>query len=165
VLEEYLRHFVAPDQADWDGFLSLAEFSYNNSLHEAVGNTPFFLNYGRHPRLPSEFKPTDEVPAADAIASEIQTAVELAKQKIEQARQRARRIADPARRDKQFAAGDMVLLSSKNIALKTPGTNKLLPKFLGPFKVLNVLGPVTYRIELPSSMKCHNVFHVSQLLE
>jgi hypothetical protein len=139
VLGEYMRLFVGPDHADWDGFLSPAEFSYNNSLHEAVGNTPFFLNYGRHPRLPSVFEPAEEVPAADAFASQINTAVQLAKQKLEQARQHAKRIVDPARRDKQYAAGDMVLLSSKNITLKTPGSNKLLPNFLGPFKVLDVL--------------------------
>lgn len=165
VLEEYLRHFVNPGHNDWDGYLALAEFAYNNSMSEATGYTPFFLNYGRHPRLPSEFKPMEEMPAADEFAAKIAEAVQLAKDRMTQAQQRAKKLADPARREKQFAAGDMVLLSSKNIALKTPGSNKLLPKYIGPFKVLQALGPVTYRLELPSSMKCHNVFHVSQLLE
>lgn len=102
---------------------------------------------------------------ADEFASRIDEAVRTAQDKIEQARQRAKKHTDPARRDKQFAEGDLVLLSSKNVSMRTPGSHKLLPKYLGPFKILSVLSPVTYRLELPDSMKCHNVFHVSQLLE
>jgi len=74
-------------------------------------------------------------------------------------------VADPARRHAVFSVGDMVLLSSRNIAMKTPGSNKLLPKYVGPFKVTEVLSSVTYRLALPSSMKCHDVFHVNLLLE
>ena len=165
VLEEYLRHFVNPSHDDWDGLLPLAEFAYNNSLHEAVGQTPFYLNYGRHPRLPTDVQPTEKVPAADDFATAMADVIESAKAKLEKARQRAKKIADPARRERQFAAGDLVLLSSKNIALKTPGSNKLLPKFLGPLKITEALSPVTYRLQLPDSMRCHNVFHISQLME
>ena len=152
-------------QDGWDGLLPLAEFAYNNSLHEAVGQSPFYLNYGRHPRLPTHVQPTGKVPAADDFAAAMADAIESAEAKLEQARQRAKNIADPARRERQFAAGDLVLLSSKNIALKTPGSNKLLPKFLGPFKITEALSPVTYRLQLPDSMRCHNVFHISQLME
>jgi len=52
VLEEYLRHYVSPSHDNWDELLPLAEFAYNNSVHEAVRETPFFLNSGVHPRLP-----------------------------------------------------------------------------------------------------------------
>ena len=98
--------------------LPLAEFAYNNSLHEVVGQTPFYLNYGRHPRLPTDVQPTGQVPAADDSAAAMADAIESAEAKLEQARQRAKNIADPARRERQFAAGDLVLLSLKNIALK-----------------------------------------------
>jgi hypothetical protein len=56
-------------------------------------------------------------------------------------------------------------LSSKNIALKTPGVRKMLPEWLGPFEVKRVLSPVTYELDLPSSMHCHKVLHASYLLE
>jgi hypothetical protein len=81
----------------------------------------------------------------------------------EVARQRAKRYADPKRRDVLYAVGDQVLLSTKNIQLKTPGVNKLLPKYLGPFKVSAVISPTAYRLDLPDCMKCHNVFHASLL--
>lgn len=52
VLEEALRHYVAADQADWDKYLHFCEFAVNNAWNESTRSTPFYLNYGRHPRLP-----------------------------------------------------------------------------------------------------------------
>ena len=48
-LEQYLHIFIEFCQDDWKEWLSLAEFSYNNSKHAATQQTPFFLNYGQHP--------------------------------------------------------------------------------------------------------------------
>jgi hypothetical protein len=54
--ENYLRHFVAENQDDWDKLLLFAEFAYTTSLHESTGSTPFRLNYGFDPNLPSSFE-------------------------------------------------------------------------------------------------------------
>ena len=62
-----------------------------------------------------------------------------------------------------FSVGDEVLLSTKNISLKGLGVRKLLPKWVGPFKVSKQVGKVAYKLDLPSNMKIHPVFHVSLL--
>jgi transposase InsO family protein len=49
-MERYLRMFTNHQQDDWVDWLPLVEFAYNNAVHEATGQTPFFLNKGRHPR-------------------------------------------------------------------------------------------------------------------
>jgi hypothetical protein len=54
-------------------------------------------------------------------------------------------------------------LKTKNLKLKTYGARKLLPKWIGPFPVVKVVGNVAYKLELPQSMRCHPVFHVSNL--
>ena len=54
-LEEMLRAFVSPRCDDWDTFLPCCEFAMNNAWNESIRTTPFFLNYGRHPRSPSDF--------------------------------------------------------------------------------------------------------------
>lgn len=52
ILEDTLRHYVSPTQDDWDLYLSLVEFVYNNAWQESIQNTPFVLNHGQHPLTP-----------------------------------------------------------------------------------------------------------------
>ena len=42
---------------------------------------------------------------------------------------------------------------------------KLEPRYRGPFPILERIGPVAYRVQLPSSYSCHDVFHVSLLVK
>jgi hypothetical protein len=76
---------------------------------------------------------------------------------------RVKHYADTRRSDFKLKQGQEVLLSTKFLTLKIPGENKLLPKYVGPFKVLTVLSDVSYKLDLPDCMKCHPVFHVSLL--
>ena len=47
--------------------------------------------------------------------------------------------------------------------LKSPGARKLLPKWIGPYKVTRQVGKVNYKLDLPSNLRIHDVFHVSLL--
>ena len=51
ILEQYLRCMISYQQDDWIKFLPMAEFAYNNTLHTSTSVTPFFANYGFHPRF------------------------------------------------------------------------------------------------------------------
>ena len=59
-LEDMLRHWCSPDQDDWDKYLKLAEFACNNAYHTSVGETPFMLTFGQHPRTPASLFRQDE---------------------------------------------------------------------------------------------------------
>ena len=52
-LEDYLRAFTRDGQDRWDEMLTMAEFAMNNAVNLSTGETPFFLNYGRHPVTPN----------------------------------------------------------------------------------------------------------------
>lgn len=61
-----------------------------------------------------------------------------------------------------FQIGDLVFLDSKNISTRRP-SRKLEHKKLGPFKIIEKMSTHAYRLELPQTMACHDVFHVSRL--
>jgi hypothetical protein len=60
-----------------------------------------------------------------------------------------------------FKKGQMVWLDSRH--LKTNYHKKMAPKREGPFKIEEVLGPVTYQLKLPESWQIHKVFHATLL--
>eukprot|EP00878_Enallax_costatus_P031779 GHUV01034818.1.p1 GENE.GHUV01034818.1~~GHUV01034818.1.p1 ORF type:complete len:142 (+),score=8.35 GHUV01034818.1:33-428(+) len=66
--------------------------------------------------------------------------------------------------DPEFAVGQEILLNTKNIPLKHPGSRKLLPRWVGPFEVLKRVSAVAYKLQLPDTMsRIHPVFHTSLL--
>jgi hypothetical protein len=64
VLEQHLRAYVSYLQDDWVDWLPYAEFSANSMKSETTGLTPFFANYGYHPRLGVEPIEVPDTPAA-----------------------------------------------------------------------------------------------------
>ena len=72
-------------------------------------------------------------------------------------------MADTRRQDQEYAVGDMVLLSTANLALPRNLTRKLARLYGGPFEVKERVGQGAYRLILPDSVRLHPVFNVSQL--
>lgn len=164
ILEDMLRHYVTPTQDDWDMYLSLVEFAYNNAWQESIRTTPFMLNYGQHPLTPlNRGISRCHVPAAKDFAQSMSSILQEAKKHLLAAQNRQKSYADTKRRELSFDVGTQVLLSTSNIKLKISGANKLLPRWIGPFRIMKRVGNVAYKLELPETLKIHPVFHVSLL--
>lgn len=166
VLEEMLRHYVTSDHTDWDKHLWAAEFAVNNSWQETVRATPFFLNYGRHPRPPClmDMGGQAEAPKSYAAVQNMEQRVRDAKKFMAAAQARSKQRVDTTRRDVQYSVGDQVLLSTENMTGRSStgaGIRKLKPRFMGPFTVSELIGSVNVRLDLPKSWsRVHPVFHV-----
>ncbi|KAF9881405.1 hypothetical protein CkaCkLH20_01555 [Colletotrichum karsti] len=151
-LEQYLRLYVAYLQDDWADWLPLAEFAANDAVSETTGVTPFFANYGFHPRLGFEpVLPPDKPAACDA-----ENEMLVARTRYEEQANKTRR---PARR---YQVGQKVWLDARNIKTLRP-TRKLDWKNCGPFTIEKIINPWAYRLSLPESIRIHPVFHVSLL--
>jgi Chromo (CHRromatin Organisation MOdifier) domain len=164
VLEDMLRNYVDPRQDDWDMHLALAEFAVNNSVNQSTKSTPFYLNYGEHPRTPLDVQLRQETnPAAKSLCEQVQENIKVARQHLQAAQQRMSVNANRKRRDVSYQVGDEVMLNTKNIRIKAVGTPKLLPRWVGPFKVAAEISKVALKLDLPPQWKIHDTFHVSLL--
>jgi hypothetical protein len=73
-------------------------------------------------------------------------------------------LADKRRVDQDYKVGDKVLLSTKYLNLKhSESSRKLLPKWIGLFEVVHVVGPVAYKLKMNPGWRVLPVFHVSLL--
>lgn len=160
-LEDMLRHYVCADHTDWDRHLAAAEFAVNNAWHETIQNTPFFLNYGQHPLTPVTMQTDDKVPAARATAQQLAQYIQKARKCLQAAQERQKAYADQSRRHVEYKVGQEVLVSSKNFTFKADGSRKFMPKYIGPFPIQKLVGPVAVQLLLPSNLRLHPVFHVS----
>ena len=163
VLEDMLRHFVGPHQDDWDQLLPTVEFAINNSYHESTQDTPFRLVYGRDPSTPLSLSHPPKVQKAHEWADKVMDGLSQAKKALAAAQQRQKAYADTKRRPVTFQVGQEVLLNTANLTFKGPHSKKLMPRWIGPFMITRVVNPAAYELELPPTMRVHNVFHVSKL--
>jgi len=135
----------------------------NNAFSESIRRTPFYLNYGRHPKSPTDFAFKPSAGSSATFADDMQNALQRAQRCMRLAQERQSSYANKKRREVLYEVGDFVYLDSKNIKLSTEGARKLGHRFIGPYKILKRVGPVSYELQLTNDMKVHDVFHVSLL--
>ncbi|GJU88811.1 putative reverse transcriptase domain-containing protein [Tanacetum coccineum] len=166
-LEDMLRACVIDFGGNWDVHLLLAEFSYNNSYHSSIRCAPFEALYGRKCRSPVLWA---EIGESSLIGPELvqktTDKVVLIKEKLKAGRDRQKSYADNRRKLLEFKVGDHVLLkvSPWKGVIHFGKRGKLAPRYVGPFEILEMIGPVAYRLRLLEELSSvHDTFHVSNL--
>jgi hypothetical protein len=190
VIEDILRSLCAESPSTWSDMLPMVEFAINNAVHASTGFTPFYLNGLRHPALPlclmGDKQDSGEGGARQSFASQVQTidkrqirysvdqfvtqrmnVVTRVRDAMAEAQDLQKSNADRHGRGNEyvFKEGDFVLVSTKNMAdaaVSSLGSSKLLPRFIGPFKVLKRAGNA-YTVDLPSWIRIHPTFYVGLL--
>ena len=149
----------------WEILLPTVELVINSLPNVSTGFTPFYLNYGYEPVTPIQLLKGDEIANTESVAAftrRVASDWKLARENLERSVQLQAKYYDKRHRDVSYKAGDLVLLSTRNLKLKGVPA-KLQKRFVGPFQIIEVIGQQAYRLALPEDWKIHPVFHVSLL--
>lgn len=166
-VETYLRCMTSDKPHMWSKWLPLAEYWYNTNFHTATRITPYEAVYGQLPPVHLPYLPGEsKVQVVAKCLEDREKMILLLKFHLLRAQHRMKQEADKHRSERSFDIGDWVFVKLqpyRQQSVVVRSSQKLAPKFFGPYKVLDKIGSVAYKLELPSYSRIHPVFHVSQL--
>ena len=151
-------------------WLPLDEWWYNIPFHTASKMTPFMTLYGYHPpSITSYLGENSKVQVVEYHINHQQQVLQLLEDNLTLAQNRMKNQVDQHHSERSFDVDDWVFLRLqpyKQMSLKkAKKCNKLSPKYYGLYKVLQKIGTMAYKLELPAASQLHPVFHVSCLMK
>jgi len=165
-LEQYLRMFIDHRQEQWPEWLGTAEFAYNNKVHSSTRTLSFKANYGQNPRMEFEGWKKEKYTRAEKFVEKMKKIQEEVKAALRKAQEDMRKYADKKRSDAdEYKVGDLVMLSTKDLKYQMVGrrTEKLTERFVGPYRVKEIISSNAVKLELPNTVKIHPVVNISRV--
>ena len=159
-LEQYLRMFIDHRQEQWPEWLGIAEFIYNNKAHSSTQITPFKANYGQDPRIGFEGRKKGKYKGAEKFMVKIKEIQEEARAALGKAQEEIKKYANRKREEiNDYKVGDLVMLSTKDLKYQMVRrrTEKLMERFVGPYKIKKIVSTNVIELELPSTIRIHLV--------
>nr|GEX38808.1 hypothetical protein [Tanacetum cinerariifolium] len=154
-------------EGSWDVHLPLVGFSYNNSYHSRVRCASFEALYGKKCHSLILWAEVGECQLiGPEFVQETTKKISQVKDRLTVARDRQKSYVDKRRKPLEFGVGDYVLLkvSTWKGVVRFGKKGKLAPRFVGPFEIIEKVGPVAYRLDLLEELNSvHDTFHVSNL--
>ncbi|GBG87297.1 hypothetical protein CBR_g45356 [Chara braunii] len=153
----------------WVERLLDVELTYNSSIHPAIGISPIKFEHGSpiSSSLDAILPRTTESDDHLAFLRRMQELLVKARDQMSKTQIRMSRQANRNRLPCPFRAGDLVWVSAAEFSLEQDISRKLLPKWMGPWRILSAVGDdpegPSFRIAVPPQLPVHTVFHCSKL--
>ena len=139
---------------------------YNNKAHSSTRMSPFKANYRQDPRIGFEGRKKERYAGAEKFIEKMKEIQEEAKAALGKAQADMKKYANKKRSDvEEYKVGDLVMLSTKDLKYQMVGrrTEKLTERFVGPYKVREIISSNAVKLELPSTVKIHPIVNVSRI--
>jgi hypothetical protein len=160
-IEPYLRCFVHLCLGKWSSWLAVAEFWYNTNYHSVLGRSPSEVLYGHAPRhFGVDSVTTVEITNLKQWLQDRELISKLIQQHLLYAQSWMKRQADKLCSELVFKVGDQVYLKLQpyvQASIAARSNQKLAFKFFGPYTIVQRVGPVAYKLQLPASSHIHPV--------
>src|SRR5438128_2318571 len=156
ILEDMLHACVLTYGKKWETCFPFAEFSDNNNYQASIKMAPFEALCGRRCRTPLNWSESGERPFyGPDMVMEAEAQVKLIHEHLHAAQSRQKSYADRRRRELVFEVGDFVYLKvtpfKRTRRFQVKG--KLVPRYVGPFRIVERHGSVVYQLELSPSLE------------
>ena len=165
---QVLWAMVQNDQKDWEELCPMVKFALNSSVSAMTGYAPFELNCRYIPPLGQHISTNIKYAGVKQFAQQVLYNLMVAHDTIIESHVVQTHHANSQRHQgEEYPPGrlSMVSLSTKNLALPKGRARKLLPRYIGPYKVVEAhTATLTVTLELPPelvSRRVHPTFHVS----
>jgi len=155
-LATMISMYVDSKHRDWDRYIPYLIFAYNTTIHPATKESPFFLMYGREPRLPIDVALRPRIPLEEAEMAEyraeliegLKLAREHGREALRRTQQERERLAEKRKRNVvTYGEGQQVMVKNPAFVQGGGPTKKLLHTWTGPFRVIRRMGETTYLVE------------------
>ena len=144
------------NQTQWEKYLPLVEFSYNNSFHSSIRMPPYEALYGRPCRTSLSWDRLEyRVTVGPDLIQEMEEQVIQIRQRLKEAHDRQKSYVDAQRTDQIYKVGDQVfihIMPNKSTIQFLKGT-KSSSLFIGSFKIQERIRPISYRQFHPTCIK------------
>ena len=126
----------------------------------------FKANYKQDPRMGFKVRKKKRYKGAEKFVIKIKEIQEEAKAALEKAQEKIKKYIDRKREEvNEYKVGDLVMLSTKDLKYQMIGRRmeKLMERFVGPYKVKKIISANTVELELPSTIRIYPVVNVSRI--
>jgi transposase InsO family protein len=168
-LKEQLRAASEHDHTSWDQYLPAIVSAYNATPHPSTGEIPFYIvSGGRQYTLPQDHeKKAMDAPSSPAAQQQLLRQVKVNNKVISNNLQAAARKAKDwydshSTKDIDVKVGELYWMVSHKKPEDKQGV-ALMPKWEGPYRVMQKKGPVTVRIRHEHNSKKEQIVHVNSL--
>ena len=170
-ISQSLSMYVSANQKDWDEFLPSILFAYRTSPQATTGDSPFYLLYGREPRLPLDVNLLP--PQTERLSTSISEHRERIVAQLEEAQRLAKQNTERTQYERMKERYDLKAVPNpykigQRVWVYTPKTQKGLSKKLlhhwhGPFRIVKKISPVNFKLRNSANRLVAAPVHVNRM--
>ena len=146
--------------------MGTAEFTYNNKVHSSTKTSPFKANYGQNPRIEFKVRKKEKYKGVGKFVTKMKEIQKEAKTALGKAQKEMKKYINRKREEvNKYKVGDLVMLSIKDLKYQMVSrrTEKLMERFVDPYKVKKIILANVVELELSSTIRIYPVVNVSRI--